>query len=74
MDLQGLKDGMGFHTGPSRNGEFAFGSRPAHHSKSKLSSRDRDLIREIYNEGQATKRELALAFGVSHSTIHYHTN
>lgn len=74
MDLQSLKDGMGFHVGPSRNGEFAFGSRPAYHTPSKLTPRDRDLIREIYNEGVATRRELAWAFGVHYNTIYNHTN
>lgn len=65
MDLQGLKDGMGFHK---------YGARPPYESKPKLTSRDRDLIREIYLEGQATRRELAWAFGVHYNTIYNHTS
>lgn len=71
MDLQGLKDGMGFH---KYGAGAAIGYRPPYESPSKMTPRDRDLIREIYLEGRATRRELAWAFGISISRVHDHTS
>lgn len=71
MDLQSLKDGMGFAKSGASN---TFGSRPAYESRPKMMPRDRDLIRELYIEGQATRRELAIAFGISYSRVYDHTS
>jgi DNA-directed RNA polymerase sigma subunit (sigma70/sigma32) len=45
------------------------GWAPAHERKSKLTPRDRDIIRQLFVETPATRRELALAFEVSMQTI-----
>lgn len=71
MDLRDLKNAAGFH---SYSGKHTVGNRPPYESKPKLTARDRDLIREIYLEGRATRRELATAFGVSYSRVHDHTS
>lgn len=40
----------------------------------KLTPRDRDLIHYLWENTSATRRELAIAFGVSPTTIHNNTN
>ena len=64
--LQDLKDGMGFS---KYNGAHTFGALPAHYSQSKTTPRDRTIMRDLFQEGKATRQELALAFGVTVRTV-----
>lgn len=50
------------------------GALPPYYTPRKLTPRDRDLIREIFRETSATRKELATAFGVSRDTIEKHSD
>ena len=67
MEIQDLGIGIGLR------GNGNFGSLPAYYSPAKTTPRDRVIMRELFEEGTATRRELALAFGVSIRTIHGYT-
>lgn len=53
---------------------YASGPDGAFYRRPKLTGRDRDLIREIFRDTPATRRELALVFEVSRQTILSHTD
>ena len=61
-NLQDLKSGMGL-------GSPVFGALPLYYSQPKTTPRDRTIMRDLFQEGKATRRELALAFGVTVRTI-----
>jgi DNA invertase Pin-like site-specific DNA recombinase len=69
--LLNLKDGMGFS---KYGGGHTFGALPSYYKPPSMTPRDHDVIRAIYGEGKATRRELAIAFGVSYNTVYRYTS
>lgn len=70
MEIQDLVTGIGLD---NRRGNHTFGALPSYYSRAKTTSRDREIMRELFTESGATRYELALAFGISTRTVYNYT-